>query len=52
MALIIIGGVAIGYGIGLVVNGILKKLELKNSITKEDNSKNLKKLNNKLQFIG
>ena len=39
MILIIIGGVVIGYGIGLVVNGILKKLELKNSIRKEDNHK-------------
>ena len=43
MALIIIGGVAIGYGIGLVINGVLKKLEWKNSITKEDNHKTLKK---------
>ncbi|MBO5121165.1 MAG: helix-turn-helix transcriptional regulator [Bacilli bacterium] len=43
MALIIIGGVAIGYGIGLVVNGVLKKLEWKNSTTKEDNRKTLKK---------
>ena len=43
MALIIIGGVAIGYGIGLVINGVLKKLEWKNSITKEDNPKTLKK---------
>ena len=34
MALIIIGGVAIGYGIGLVINGVLKKLEWKNFITK------------------
>ncbi len=39
MVLIIIGGVAIGYGIGLVVNVILKKLELKNSITKKNNPK-------------
>ena len=44
MALIIIGGVAIGYGIGLVINGILKKLEWKNFITKEDNPKTLKKI--------
>ena len=44
MALIIIGGVAIGYGIGLVINGVLKKLEWKNSITKEDNPKTLKKI--------
>lgn len=43
MALIIIGGVAIGYGIGLVINGVLKKLEWKNSITKEENPKTLKK---------
>ena len=43
MAFIIIGGVAIGYGIGLVINGVLKKLEWKNSITKEDNPKTLKK---------
>ena len=43
MALIIIGGVAIGYGIGLVINGVLKKLEWKNSTTKEDNPKTLKK---------
>ena len=43
MALIIIGGVAIGYGIGLVINGVLKKLEWKNSITKEDNPKTLQK---------
>ena len=43
MALIIIGGVAIGYGIGLVINGVLKELEWKNSITKEDNPKTLKK---------
>ena len=43
MAFIIIGGMAIGYGIGLVVNGILKKQEWKNSITKEDNHKTLKK---------
>lgn len=42
MVLIIIGGVAIGYGIGLVVNVILKKLELKNSITKKNNPKTLK----------
>jgi hypothetical protein len=41
--LIIIGGVAIGYGIGLVINGVLKKLEWKNSTTKEDNPKTLKK---------
>ena len=39
MVLIIIGGVAIGYGIGLVVNVILKKLEFKNSITKKNNPK-------------
>lgn len=39
MVLIIIGGVAIVYGIGLVVNVILKKLELKNSITKKNNPK-------------
>ena len=43
MALIIIGGVAIGYGIGLVINGVLKKLEWKNSITKEEKPKTLKK---------
>ena len=43
MALIIIGGVAIGYGIGLVINGVLKKLEWKNFIIKEDNPKTLKK---------
>ena len=43
IALIIIGGVAIGYGIGLVINGVLKKLEWKNSITKEENPKTLKK---------
>lgn len=42
MVLIIIGGVAIVYGIGLVVNVILKKLELKNSITKKNNPKTLK----------
>ena len=39
MVLIIIGGVAIVYGIGLVVNVMLKKLELKNSITKKNNPK-------------
>ena len=44
IALIIIGGVAIGYGIGLVINGVLKKLEWKNFITKEDNPKTLKKI--------
>lgn len=43
MNLIIVGGLAIGYGIGLVVNGVLKKIEWKNSTTKEDNSKILKK---------
>jgi len=35
MALVIIGGVSIGYGIGLIINGILKKLEWKN-INKEE----------------
>ena len=39
MVLIIIGGVAIVYGIGLVVNVMLKKLELKNSITEKNNPK-------------
>lgn len=43
MAFITIGGVVIGYGIGLVINGVLKKLEWKNSTTKEDNPKILKK---------
>jgi len=43
MALIIIGGIAIGYGIGLIINGVLKKIEWKNSINKEDNPKTLKK---------
>ena len=37
--LIIIGGIAIGYGINLVINGVLKKLECKNTIIEEDNTK-------------
>lgn len=41
--LIIIGGVAVGYGIGLVINGILKELEWKNSVPKEDDVKTLKR---------
>lgn len=35
----IIGGIAIGYGINLVINGVLKKLECKNTIIEEDNTK-------------
>lgn len=41
--LIIIGGIAVGYGIGLVINGILKELEWKNFIPGEDDSKILKR---------
>lgn len=41
--LIIIGGVAVGYGIGLVINGILKELEWKNSVPTEDDVKTLKR---------
>ena len=40
--LIIIGGIAIGYGINLVINGVLKKLECKNTIIEEDNTKSKK----------
>lgn len=42
--LIIIGGVAIGYGIGLVINGILKELEWKQFIPHEDDTKTLKRV--------
>ena len=38
----IIGGIAIGYGINLVINGVLKKLECKNTIIEEDNTKSKK----------
>ena len=41
--LIIIGGIAVGYGIGLVINGILKELEWKNSVPTEDDVKTLKR---------
>lgn len=41
--LIIIGGVAVGYGIGLVINSILKELEWKNSVPPEYDSKILKR---------
>ena len=37
--IIIVGGLAIGYGIGLVINGVLKKMECKNSTNKVDSSK-------------
>ena len=37
MLLITIGGVAIGNGIGLVINGVLKKLERKSHTTKDAN---------------
>lgn len=47
IVLIIIGGIAIGYGINLVINGVLKKLECKNTITEEDNTKS-KKINSNL----
>ena len=47
IVLIIIGGIAIGYGINLVINGVLKKLECKNTIIEEDNTKS-KKINSKL----
>ena len=40
--LIIIGGIAIGYGINLVINGVLKKLECKNTVIEEDNTKSKK----------
>ena len=43
MALVIVGGIAIGYGIGLVINGVLKKLEWKSSRDKDDYPKTLKK---------
>jgi len=43
MALIIIGGVAIGYGIGLIIDGVLKKIEWKSSMSKEETQKSLKK---------
>lgn len=43
IALIIVAGVAVGYGIGLVINGVLKELEWKNSMSKEDDSKTLKR---------
>ena len=43
IVLIIIGGVAIGYGIGLIIDGVLKKIEWKNSINKDDAPKTLKK---------
>lgn len=42
IVLIIIGGIAIGYGINLVINGVLKKLECKNTIIEEDNTKSKK----------
>ena len=42
IVLIIIGGIAIGYGINLVISGVLKKLECKNTITKGDNTKTKK----------
>lgn len=42
IVLIIIGGIAIGYGINLVINGVLKKLECKNTIIEEDNTKTKK----------
>lgn len=41
--LIAIIGVAIGYGIGLVINGILKRIEWKSSMNKDDKPKTLKK---------
>lgn len=41
--LIIIGGVAIGYGIGLIIDRVLKKMEWKNSINKDDKTKTKKK---------
>ena len=44
MFLIVIAGVAIGYGIGLVINGLLIKLEWKDYMKKEDISKTLKKI--------
>lgn len=43
IVLIIIGGVAIGYGIGLIIDGVLKKIEWKNSVNKDDAPKTLKK---------
>lgn len=42
IVLIIIGGIAIGYGINLVINGVLKKLECKNTVIEEDNTKSKK----------
>lgn len=42
IVLIIIGGIAIGYGINLVINGVLKKLECKNIVIGEDNTKSKK----------
>lgn len=39
---IVLGGVAIGYGIGLIINGILKNFEWKNS-KENDNNKVLNK---------
>ena len=41
--LIAIIGVVIGYGIGLIIDGVLKKIEWKNSINKDDAPKTLKK---------
>ena len=43
IVLIIICGVAIGYGIGLIIDGVLKKIEWKNSINNDDAPKTLKK---------
>lgn len=43
IVLIIIGGVAIGYGIGLIIDGVLKKKDWKNSVNKDDAPKTLKK---------
>lgn len=42
IVLIIIGGIAIGYGINSFINGVLKKLECKNTMTEEDNTKSKK----------
>lgn len=43
MFLIIVGGVALGYGIGLVIDGVLKKMQFKNYMNQEHSSISLKK---------